>query len=62
MCFSYPVTFNCKFGISKFDSVVFRSTNFSTTEDREIFMLKIICIKNFGVDKFLRFVQFVKFF
>ena len=61
MCFSYPATLNCKFRISEFDFVVFRSANFSTCVDREIFTLKIICAKRICVDKFSQFVQSAKF-
>ena len=34
---------------------------FSTSVDREIFTLKIICTKKFGVDKFSQFVRSAKF-
>ena len=30
------------------------------TVDREIFMLKIICVKNFRVDKFSQFVNSIR--
>ena len=34
---------------------------FNTSVDREIFTLKIICTKKFGVDKFSQFVRSAKF-